>query len=125
MSNIVNIEGYYNGHQDHDAAPCCSVAVAYVGMDLARSLVDGRFDWSTFVRSDGGLFIPLVRFYQEDIKPKLISEGFGARCQFNPSCSEYALEAARKYGEFRGSILTLGRLARCNPHFNGGYNPVR
>uniref|UniRef100_A0A7C4CBX2 Putative membrane protein insertion efficiency factor n=1 Tax=candidate division WOR-3 bacterium TaxID=2052148 RepID=A0A7C4CBX2_UNCW3 len=45
-------------------------------------------------------------------------------CRFQPSCSAYALEALEKHGPGRGSWLTLKRIARCNPLFPGGHDPV-
>lgn len=54
-----------------------------------------------------------------------ISPLFGPRCRFYPSCSQYALEAVRKYGAIRGSCLAIWRLLRCNPFNLGGYDPVR
>jgi uncharacterized protein len=49
---------------------------------------------------------------------------FPASCKFHPSCSQYALDALRRYGLLRGSILAGWRLARCNPFSHGGYDPV-
>jgi len=46
-------------------------------------------------------------------------------CRFEPSCSEYAIEAIRKNGLLRGSIQGLHRIVRCNPFSHGGYDPVR
>jgi len=45
-------------------------------------------------------------------------------CRFYPSCSEYALEAIKKYGIFRGGLYTIQRLGRCHPFSDGGYDPV-
>ena len=41
-------------------------------------------------------------------------------CKFHPSCSQYALDALRRYGLFRGLILAGWRLVRCNPWSRGG-----
>ncbi|MFL9914802.1 membrane protein insertion efficiency factor YidD [Paraburkholderia fungorum] len=40
-------------------------------------------------------------------------------CLFEPTCSEYALLAVRKYGAFRGWSKALRRIARCR-YPNGG-----
>ncbi len=43
---------------------------------------------------------------------------------FTPTCSQYAVEALRKYGPVKGGWLTLKRLARCHPWGGSGYDPV-
>ncbi len=45
-------------------------------------------------------------------------------CRFQPTCSEYALDAISKKGVVKGVFLTLWRLFRCNPFGGGGYDPV-
>ena len=45
-------------------------------------------------------------------------------CRFTPTCSQYAVEALRKYGPVKGGWLTLKRLARCHPWGGSGYDPV-
>jgi putative membrane protein insertion efficiency factor len=44
----------------------------------------------------------------------------GGRCKYHPSCSQYALDALREYGFFKGAILVGWRLLRCNPWSHGG-----
>ena len=46
-------------------------------------------------------------------------------CKFNPTCSAYAIDAIRIHGSFKGLILTIKRLLRCNPFNIGGYDPVK
>jgi hypothetical protein len=41
-------------------------------------------------------------------------------CKYHPTCSQYALDALRRYGLVRGSILAGWRLLRCNPWSRGG-----
>ena len=65
------------------------------------------------------LIIKLIRFYQRRISPL-----FGPRCRYYPTCSQYAVEAVERFGAFKGSILAVLRLLRCNPFFPGGYDPV-
>ena len=48
----------------------------------------------------------------------------GRNCRFQPTCSEYALEALERHGAWRGSLLTLRRLSRCRPGGGDGYDPV-
>ena len=60
-----------------------------------------------------------VRLYQ-----LTFSSLVGNCCRFQPTCSEYAREAYQKYGFFKGTWLTVKRLARCHPWAKGGYDPV-
>ena len=45
-------------------------------------------------------------------------------CRYRPTCSQYALEAVRKYGAVKGGYLAIRRILRCNPFSKGGYDPV-
>ena len=45
-------------------------------------------------------------------------------CRFTPTCSQYALEALRKHGPFKGLWLTVKRISRCHPWGGSGYAPV-
>lgn len=54
----------------------------------------------------------------------LISPLYGNVCRYYPSCSAYGLESVQVHGAWRGSILTVRRIARCNPWSAGGYDPV-
>jgi putative membrane protein insertion efficiency factor len=45
-------------------------------------------------------------------------------CRFHPSCSEYADEALRRHGAWRGGWLALRRVCRCGPWHPGGVDPV-
>ena len=64
-------------------------------------------------------FIALIKLYQLIISPIL-----GPKCRFTPTCSNYALEALRKYGIFKGTWLTVKRISRCHPFGGHGYDPV-
>jgi putative membrane protein insertion efficiency factor len=50
---------------------------------------------------------------------------FPTTCKYHPSCSEYAVQALRRHGLVRGSLLAGWRLLRCNPWSHGGFDPVR
>lgn len=66
------------------------------------------------------LCIWLIRFYQKVLSPLKRQP----TCRFQPTCSQYAVEAFTKRGFFVGMILTVSRIARCNPFCAGGYDPV-
>ena len=65
------------------------------------------------------MLLGLIRFYQRAISPY-----FPPCCRYTPTCSQYALEAVKKYGPFKGGYLALRRILRCNPFHPGGYDPV-
>lgn len=67
----------------------------------------------------GFFFIILIRAYQY-----LISPLTGASCRYTPTCSQYGVEAIKKYGAFKGGWLTLKRIASCNPWGGHGHDPV-
>lgn len=56
------------------------------------------------------LLLFLIRFYRKRISPAT-----PPCCRFIPTCSAYALEAVEKYGAWRGGVLALRRIGRCNP----------
>ena len=63
--------------------------------------------------------VALVRLYQ-----KMVSPGLGRNCRFSPTCSTYAIRALEIHGVMKGSWLALRRIGRCQPLFEGGYDPV-
>lgn len=54
----------------------------------------------------------------------LLSPWLGRSCRFQPTCSEYALDALREHGGLRGTALAAGRICRCHPWGGSGYDPV-
>ena len=64
------------------------------------------------------LMLP-VRFYRRFVSPMK-----PRCCRFEPTCSEYALDALRVHGSIRGLWLTARRLFRCHPFCEAGYDPV-
>ena len=64
-------------------------------------------------------FILLIRIYQGAISPLLPPS-----CRYTPTCSQYGIEALKKYGPFKGGWLTLKRFLSCNPWGGSGYDPV-
>jgi putative membrane protein insertion efficiency factor len=67
------------------------------------------------------IFIALlpVYFYRYCISPFT-----SASCRFSPTCSQYAIEAIKKYGPLKGGWLTAKRIARCHPWGGHGFDPV-
>ena len=63
--------------------------------------------------------ILLIKIYQ-----LLISPLFPPSCRFTPTCSEYTLEALKKYGILKGGWLGFRRIIRCHPWGSSGYDPV-
>jgi uncharacterized protein len=60
--------------------------------------------------------VALVHGYRHTLG-RLVPAG---TCKYHPSCSQYAIDALRKYGFVRGSLKAAWRLARCNPWSHGG-----
>ncbi len=65
-----------------------------------------------------------VRVYQRVLSPLQWLLGPGARCRFEPGCSEYARQALLMHGLGRGSWLAVKRLGKCHPFHAGGLDPV-
>lgn len=80
-------------------------------------------NWSNVIRSikrlPADFLILLIRIYQVTLSP-----WFGKNCRYTPTCSNYGIEAIRKYGFFKGGWLTFKRILSCNPWGGSGYDPV-
>lgn len=63
--------------------------------------------------------ILLIKIYQTMISPLL-----GKNCRYQPTCSQYMLEALRIHSLFRGLYLGTKRILSCNPWGGSGYDPV-
>jgi hypothetical protein len=77
------------------------------------------------------ILIKIIKFYRKFLSPlkkffyKSLGFSSNAGCRFYPTCSQYALESIEKYGAFKGSIMSIKRILRCNPLNKGGYDPVK
>lgn len=60
-----------------------------------------------------------VRMYQIVLSPLL-----GKNCRFDPSCSNYMLQALDEWGIFKGTYLGIKRITRCHPWGGSGSDPV-
>ena len=64
------------------------------------------------------LIIP-IKLYQVLISPLL-----GSSCRYSPTCSQYTIEAIKKHGPFKGSLLAVKRISSCHPWGGSGHDPV-
>jgi hypothetical protein len=70
----------------------------------------------------------LIKFYQKTLSfdhgiiKHLFPYGY---CRFYPTCSEYGYQAIEKYGIFKGGLMAIWRVIRCNPFNNGGHDPIK
>lgn len=65
------------------------------------------------------ILVGMVRLYQGMISPYL-----GAKCRYDPTCSQYAVEALNKHGVLRGGWLSTKRICSCHPWGGKGFDPV-
>ncbi len=65
------------------------------------------------------ILIGLIRVYQIFVSPLK-----GQTCRFYPTCSEYSVQALKKYGLIKGSWKSIRRILRCHPFNPGGHDPV-
>ena len=65
------------------------------------------------------LVLKVIRVYQKYLSPLL-----GSSCRFHPTCSEYAFQAVEAYGVFKGSVMAIKRIFKCNPWGGSGPDPL-
>lgn len=63
--------------------------------------------------------IRFIKFYQRRISPL-----FPPKCKYYPTCSNYAVTAIERFGLFKGGLLAVWRILRCNPFSSGGVDLV-
>ena len=66
------------------------------------------------------LLVTAIRIYRVALSPLK-----PPCCRFRPTCSQYAIDAIRLLGPWRGTWRALRRIARCHPWSEGGLDPVR
>lgn len=81
---------------------------------------EGQREERGYLYSLKTIVVTLIRLYKY-----LISPLFPGGCRFYPTCSEYSIEAFKRYGLLKGAYLSLRRIIRCNPLNPGGYDPVK
>ncbi len=79
-------------------------------MDRLKALINSIASWVIVVGVWG---------YRVTLGPFL-----GGQCRYQPTCSQYMLDAVKKYGPWRGAWRGLKRLARCHPWGGCGYDPA-
>jgi hypothetical protein len=82
-------------------------------MNLLKEIVKGLGSALTFI------LLLIVRFYQKAISPLLPSS-----CRFEPTCSQYTMEALAKHGALKGGWLSIRRISKCHPWGGHGHDPV-
>jgi hypothetical protein len=71
------------------------------------------------------ILILFVRVYRVTLSPaKMFLFGPSAECRFQPSCSQYAIEALKTHGALSGSWLAAKRVCRCHPWGECGEDAV-
>ncbi len=66
-----------------------------------------------------------VRLYQLTISPLFsVFDNVGGGCRYQPTCSQYCLDALAEHGNAHGLWLSLKRIGRCAPWGSFGYDPV-
>lgn len=65
------------------------------------------------------LVVHLVYFYQRYISP-----AFPPSCRYQPTCSNYMLQAVEKHGGIKGTVMGIARIFRCHPLVRGGKDEV-
>jgi putative membrane protein insertion efficiency factor len=78
-----------------------------------------KYLWNALRKALAFLLLLPVYFYRACISPLTPPS-----CRFTPTCSQYAIEAIKKYGPFKGGWLALKRICRCHPWGGHGYDPV-
>ena len=67
--------------------------------------------------------ILIIKIYQLIISPIL-----GQNCRYLPTCSEYSIDALKKFGLLKGLYISFKRILSCHPiKFLGGgegFDPV-
>lgn len=75
--------------------------------------------WSILMNFFANVLLIPIYFYQRFISPLTPPS-----CRFTPTCSQYAVEAIKKHGPFKGLYLAIRRILRCHPWGGSGYDPV-
>lgn len=92
--------------------------ISYIG-DIRKSYLTGTAVVALFLYFAGTaewFVICMIQLYQ-----RFAPEKIRMKCRFEPSCSEYMIQAIKKYGLLKGVKRGRKRLGRCNVS-GGGYD---
>ena len=64
------------------------------------------------------LLLGIIKIYQ------LIPGPWHNMCRYTPTCSNYSIEALKRFGAFKGTLLAIKRIIKCNPFGPSGFDPV-
>ena len=64
------------------------------------------------------ILIAMVRGYQKWISPL-----FPPSCRFQPTCSNYMIQAIERFG-VKGVLMGVARILRCHPGTQAGQDPL-
>jgi uncharacterized protein len=65
------------------------------------------------------VLISFIKLYKITLSPFV-----GNSCRYQPSCSQYGIEAIQKYGAIKGGWITTKRICSCHPWGGHGFDPV-
>lgn len=73
------------------------------------------------------ILIQIIKIYQKTLSPD--HGWFRAKwpygyCRYQPTCSQYGIDAITEHGAIRGSAMTAWRILRCNPFAQPNFDPV-
>ena len=74
---------------------------------------------NVIVKGIGSVLIGLVKVYQYTLSPWM-----GRSCRYQPTCSNYMIDAIKEWGPIKGSWLGIKRIGRCHPWGGEGLDPV-
>lgn len=70
-------------------------------------------------RIAGIILVTFIKLYKVTLSPFI-----GNSCRYQPTCSQYGMDAIKKYGAFKGGWLAMKRIFSCHPWGGHGYDPV-